>query len=189
MKNFNHVQIDIETLDTLPSAVILSIGAVFFDPMTGELGPEILLKIDQDKQPACRTKSKSTVDWWDNQSITAKEEAFSGEMHLSEALGHLNIFILEEAGEAACPWGNGSVFDITILEDGYRSCGLNGLIPWKFWNIRDCRTIEWAAKGLIDKKQIPKEGNHHKALDDAKHQAAYISVMYQKLVNCSMPAS
>ncbi len=36
----HHLMLDIETLDIKPSAVILVVAAVFFDPQTGQLGAE-----------------------------------------------------------------------------------------------------------------------------------------------------
>lgn len=33
-----HVMLDLETMGNGPRAAIVSIGAVFFDPLTGELG-------------------------------------------------------------------------------------------------------------------------------------------------------
>ena len=36
----NNVMLDLETMGKGPSAAIVTIGAVFFDPMTGELGAE-----------------------------------------------------------------------------------------------------------------------------------------------------
>lgn len=34
----NHVMIDLETMDKIPSASIVSIGAVIFDPRTNKVG-------------------------------------------------------------------------------------------------------------------------------------------------------
>ena len=36
----NHLMIDLETMGNKPNAPIVSIGAVFFEPSTGELGDE-----------------------------------------------------------------------------------------------------------------------------------------------------
>ena len=42
----NDVMVDLETLSTKPNAAIVSIGAVFFDPKTGELGDTYYQVID-----------------------------------------------------------------------------------------------------------------------------------------------
>lgn len=36
----NNLMIDLETMGKKPNAPIVSIGAVFFNPQSGELGPE-----------------------------------------------------------------------------------------------------------------------------------------------------
>ena len=41
-----HLMIDLETLGTDPTAPIVAIGAVFFNPKTGELGAEFIATID-----------------------------------------------------------------------------------------------------------------------------------------------
>ena len=46
-----HGMIDLETLDTLPSCTVLSLGAVKFDPLNdSEPHSELYLKIDIDEQ-------------------------------------------------------------------------------------------------------------------------------------------
>lgn len=63
-----------------------------------------------------------------------------------------------------------AVFDITILENWFRAC--NTPIPWKFWNVRDVRTIvDWFN---IDTRSYEREGVHHNALDDCLHQIKYM---------------
>ena len=42
----NNVMLDLETMGKGLSAAIVTIGAVFFDPMTGELGAEFEAHID-----------------------------------------------------------------------------------------------------------------------------------------------
>ncbi|ELF7753322.1 3'-5' exoribonuclease, partial [Escherichia coli] len=41
-----HLMIDLETMGKNPDAPIISIGAIFFDPQTGEMGPEFSKTID-----------------------------------------------------------------------------------------------------------------------------------------------
>jgi len=56
---------DLETLDTKPTAVILSLGAVKFDPKTQSVPdqlPKLLLKFDIDAQNDLgRTTSEDTI--------------------------------------------------------------------------------------------------------------------------------
>ena len=84
---------------------------------------------------------------------------------------------LENKGCKVFVWGNGSSFDIAILEYWYNKLGL--CIPWNFWNVRDLRTIVEVAG--IDKRSIPFEGEQHNALDDAKHEAKILLACYEAL--------
>jgi len=84
-------------------------------------------------------------------------------------------------GHHAYVWGNGATFDISILEAAYRQRGIP--IPWAFWNIRDVRTIAALAWPHVKKDHTEFVGVPHRALDDAKHQARYVSAMWQHLRN------
>ncbi|EKD7851355.1 3'-5' exoribonuclease, partial [Escherichia coli] len=44
----DHLMIDLETMGKNPDAPIISIGAIFFDPQTGDMGPEFSKTIDLD---------------------------------------------------------------------------------------------------------------------------------------------
>ena len=63
-----HGTIDLETIDTSPSATVLSLGAVKFNPLDdSEPHSELYLKISIDEQDALgRTASDSTIEWWEN---------------------------------------------------------------------------------------------------------------------------
>ena len=70
----NHIMVDIETLDTVQSAVVLSIGAVAFDPHTKELGEKFYVEFTTDlqaQQRLGRTISADTVTWWMQQGAAA----------------------------------------------------------------------------------------------------------------------
>lgn len=51
----NNLMIDLETMGKKPNAPVVSIGAVFFDPQSGEIGPEfytpLALKAQWNKVP------------------------------------------------------------------------------------------------------------------------------------------
>ena len=61
-----HIMIDIETLATTPDAVVMSVGAVKFDP-TSDQPPtsKTLWRPDIDEQTERdRHVSESTLEWW-----------------------------------------------------------------------------------------------------------------------------
>jgi len=79
-------------------------------------------------------------------------------------------------------WGNGANFDNVLLRDAYRRSGLRPF--WNFWNDRDVRTIVELGRqlGFDPKRDMPFIGKHHNAIDDAIHQAKYVSAIWQKLL-------
>lgn len=126
--------IDLETLDILPTAKIVSIGAVIFDPRYNAMGGEFYEELDF-KAQTNRTSSADTIAWWKKQSVEARK-SLKGTADLKATLEALATFLPYKCRV----WGNGPTFDIVILEDAYRS--FNMQIPWDFWNIRDMRTIK-----------------------------------------------
>ncbi|MFI8416920.1 3'-5' exonuclease [Serratia sp. NPDC078593] len=171
----HHLMLDIETLDIKPSAVILVIAAVFFDPKTGELGAEFETAINCQKDQPERTMSLDTVAWWAKQSDEARKLAFGGSDSLKRALTNLSQFIHINSTATVKVWGNGKEFDCTILEHAYQQLAIS--CPWNFWDTQDVRTVITLAElhGFNPKKTRPFEGTPHRALDDAKHQARYVA--------------
>lgn len=78
-------------------------------------------------------------------------------------------------------WGNGASFDCVILRNSYSLTGQP--VPWQWWNDRDVRTIVELGKviGFDPKRDMPFKGTRHNALDDAIHQAKYVSAIWKKL--------
>lgn len=160
------LMIDIETLSTKKNAAILSIGAVYFDRSSGEIGNTFYARISKDSALNYGVSDDSTLKWWEEQSEEARAEAFGGKLHAHDVAESLSEFIEPDTKL----WGNGSVFDITILENWFDSVGID--TPWDFWNIRDVRTIvDWFD---IDVKSFSRDGVHHNALDDCLHQIKYL---------------
>ncbi|EIP70379.1 hypothetical protein ECEC1734_1001, partial [Escherichia coli EC1734] len=62
--------------------------------------------------------------------------------------------------------------------------GRGSPVPWRYYNDRDVRTIVELGKAIdFDARTaIPFEGERHNALDDARYQAKYVSVIWQKLI-------
>lgn len=172
----NNVMCDLETYDTAPSAIILSIGAVRFD--TNNCYQRIYLVCCApnhllDQTAHGRTTSKSTLEWWEKQSSEARAvltdpNAISPE----EALARFRAFL----GFNAKLWGNGSDFDNVLLGSMYHSYGQH--IPWKYSSNRCFRTL----RNLVPNIPVPvREGTYHNALDDAVYQALWAQLALQRL--------
>lgn len=168
-----HGMIDLETLDVIPSATVLTLGAVKFNPLDdSEPHSELYLKIDiNDQDILGRTVSDSTLEWWSTQDPKIMEEAFdqTNAISVEEALSAINKWVVgvDEI------WGHGYGFDITILENMYRSIGKP--IPWQFWQISDSRTI--TKRMPVDPRKAM-QSSLHNALADAYFQAKSVQIMF-----------
>ncbi|EII4824062.1 3'-5' exoribonuclease [Escherichia coli] len=177
----DHLMIDLETMGKNPDAPIISIGAIFFDPQTGYMGPEFSKTIDL--ETAGGVIDRGTIKWWLKQSREAQSAIMTDEIPLDDALLQLREFIDENSGEFFVQvWGNGANFDNTILRRSYERQGIP--CPWRYYNDRDVRTIVELGKAIdFDARTaIPFEGERHNALDDARYQAKYVSAIWQKLI-------
>ncbi|EKO7059920.1 3'-5' exoribonuclease, partial [Escherichia coli] len=161
----DHLMIDLETMGKNPDAPIISIGAIFFDPQTGDMGPEFSKTIDL--ETAGGVIDRDTIKWWLKQSREAQSAIMTDEIPLDDALLQLREFIDENSGEFFVQvWGNGANFDNTILRRSYERQGIP--CPWRYYNDRDVRTIVELGKAIdFDARTaIPFEGERHNALDD-----------------------
>lgn len=193
----NHIMIDCETLGTTPGSAILSIGAVRFDPHAPDdprqgLDPGFLgqpyptastfyARIDRASCAALGlTEDKDTLAWWARQTPEARHEAFDAfpRRHIPEVLGELAEWITFHPHpfvRDTYVWSHGASFDIVLLEAAYRRMGY--VAPWRFWNIRDTRTLY----DLADIRPERDARTHHHALHDAAAQAEAVVRAYVKL--------
>ena len=172
-----HGMIDIETLDTRPSCTVLSIGAVKFNATTdAEPYDELYFKVSVDDQDRLgRTTSDGTIEWWSKQDPKIMEEAFdqTGAITVEQALARITKWSVG----LDTLWGHGYGFDITILEDMYRSIGKP--IPWNFWQVKDSRTLFGMCEQ--DPRKMLGQNDLHNALADAYFQARGVQLAYRLL--------
>ena len=169
------VMLDLETLSTKPNAVILSLGAVKFDPFSERIDVDegLDLRVDVDEQSALgRDIQEETVAWWEKQPPEVQDAAFNpdGRIKLAGFIKTLNKFLVG----ADNIWCQGPAFDIVILEDLYRQLGIP--TPWQFWQISDSRTL---FKTHGDPRDKNRKGAHN-ALMDCVYQAVGVQQVYQK---------
>ncbi|PBR39956.1 exodeoxyribonuclease VIII [Escherichia coli] len=179
-----HLMIDIETMGTNTNAPIVVIGAVFFDPQTGEIGPVFYIVISlTDAMNTGAVPDGGTIEWWLKQSSEARAAILTDQVKLKDALSRFREFINEYSDEKFVQvWGNGATFDNAILRTSYERLDIP--CPWRYYNDRDVRTIVELGKTIdFDARTvIPFEGVRHNALDDARHQAKYVTATIQKLI-------
>ncbi|NBP00019.1 MAG: 3'-5' exoribonuclease [Proteobacteria bacterium] len=168
-----HLMIDMETMAVSPNAVVLSLGAVHFDPYSDDIADELYFKIDLDDQDKLKREiDPNTLDWWSKQDPAIMEEAFSpnDRIPLADAMDRFHKF----AWGCSAFWSHGATFDLVIIENIYRQ--LNKNLPWNYWQLRDTRTLF----DLGFDPCMPKDSKHD-ALQDARRQAVGVQNVFSQL--------
>lgn len=178
------VMLDLETLDTVDTAVVISIGAFAFNrndihkPTHGF--HEIVGGKDHREEQKLfgRTTSNETIAWWKKQSPEAK---VIFKTNTCDDTAHMLAKFATWLAELPClklrVWGNGATFDNTILASLYRTYGMD--VPWNTFNDRCHRTIKehFGSEG----EPVTFIGTKHDALDDATNQAQKLCSIIQGL--------
>lgn len=155
------VMVDLETLGTEPSSIILSIGAITwvdegFDTFYQEISPN---------HQGNRTIDIDTIKWWMNQPIKPPME---GETLLHNALEIFNEW-LKGFGQKIILWANGTDFDISML---HHAMNEHGMAPvWAYNDVRDYRTMRKIFPTITT---FGFTGERHNALDDAMNQLTHL---------------
>jgi hypothetical protein len=170
--------IDIETLGNGPTSVILSIGAVAFDPDSNAIGEgfTVLIEIDSCLR-AGLTVDGSTIQWWMTQSEEARElfnQLDTRAWPLKIALRNLKEW-MEGLSKSPIVWCNHPSFDTAILENAYRRCEIK--TPWQYYNIKDYSTV----KSMLAKTEFDKIRTYPQVPHDAYHDAVAQALSLQKV--------
>lgn len=122
-----------------------------------------------------------TVKWWKEQGDEAKAAFKSpAPVSIDHALGRIVQFF--ETYSGARVWSHGSYADISWLEHYFRA--MNVAVPFKFYDVRDTRTI-YEAAGLDlktyrqDREARGEKTVAHHALDDAIVQSELLIEAFQ----------
>jgi exodeoxyribonuclease VIII len=165
------LMIDLETLGTGTDAVIVSIGACYFDIHTGETGDKFYEALNITNQLAFDRKiDPSTLSWWMGQSEEARKVfTETSDMDIRSQLEMFCEWIRVSGSNSVHVWGNGSSFDISILEHALNQFGIE--IPWKYSNVMDLRTFR---RFVANNEKVTYISGHHNALSDATNQALFV---------------
>jgi len=160
------IMLDIETLATGPDSVVITLGAIRFDPFADDRnsvdGDNILMdtfyrRID----PESYTWPEAVVDdntlaWWAKQSPEVQFEAFTDEDRHDIRDVMTDFYRWCKVYDNM--WANGPAFDIVILEQTCKRLGRG--FPWKYWQVKDARTVYGMAN-----HERPNPRLHHAAWD------------------------
>lgn len=169
-----HYSIDLETLSTAPSGIILSGAIVAFDA-TGTMNrARLAFYPDIDEQVrAGRKLDADTFSWWMRQEDEARAASSDKDIVRYKAADILEMLaaFVERTGEPEGVWGNGSDFDNGIMASYADTFGLK--LPWPWWKHRCIRTV---TAQLDPEKRLrpPFEGTPHDPMDDAAAQARWL---------------
>lgn len=184
------VMLDLETLSTRNWATILVIGAIRFKPDNSTTVPLEKLKpsdtfyrritIDSCKEVGLHVDEK-TEAWWKTQDKSVRDEAFGKErIPLKQALVEFSTWFGDDKTKL---WCQGANFDAPILDEAYRRCNLEP--PWKFWNVRDTRTVYdilgHSHVSSINKHRPEFNENLHNALYDCQRQIIMLKTCFYLL--------
>jgi hypothetical protein len=180
-----HFMVDSETLSTAVNAVVLSVGAVEFDPFTGKIEREFYRELRLDMQRD-RHISGDTVQWWVKQLIENNADNILTNPNSKKISPHNTVFELGEFFKSRTygvtspeeyddiiVWACDPDFDLAILSNLYGE--LNLPVPWKFWNTRSVRTVRMLNK--IAGIEVPPQPVTHNALEDCIRQAKEVSYL------------
>ena len=167
--------IDLETFGMPPDGLIVSIGAVKFDPDTVKIVDRFHLAIDPE---LCRdqhfTIDPGTVKWWLDPKRDAPRQVWLDQPKFDP--GTALAGFLDWYGPATMPtWGNAVTFDIILMKSAFKALHLG--CPWQFWDERCHRTLKTIPPEIVTKRSFQMGIMHagsgvlHTALFDAEVQA------------------
>ena len=171
---FPYCTIDLECLDTLPTAVITSIAVVFFDLKGNREQYAVNIDIESSMSYPELTIGADTLKWWFKQSKDSQNAMLDNPLALHSALTAVAHFIKEHRGNKFTCWTH-ATFDAPILQ--YNCYVADVHIPIHFREHRDIRTLTWLNRNNFVKLAPPPSSIAHNALHDALHQADYISAL------------
>lgn len=179
-----HFMLDLETLDTKPSAHILELALICFCPYTGRVNEALSRHVRFGLIPQKgATASTSTLNWWTTTNLayftTLIDSSQSYEEPLHFVMSELaDLFSsIRESSELRI-WNTG-MFDVDIINDAARRSinTFNSLI--NFWEVRDVRSLRQVTEdfGLLN-EEWP---TSHNAKDDCLRQISYVHSVYGAL--------
>jgi len=175
--------LDLETLSLGDRATVTAIGAVFFDLEQVHYG-ELLLPEVQPQIRLGRTVRWDTIVWWLEQDEEARREVATKDQYrvpVERALDQLSRLYRDH--ETIEVWGNGSNFDVSIMDTLYAD--FHQSPPWTYKQVRDLRTLVSMVPDADTLMPVKDDGASigvkHSAIDDAYRQAVWAQRLMKEL--------
>lgn len=190
----NEMMIDLETKNTIPSAVVLSLGAVVWTTKrerlnlhNWELDYEVIERLYRkpsilEQEADGRSTSTATMKWWALQDKDAFDEAFEREeFRISVEELFRDLTLIAAAHGVTKFWASPNTFDFPIMDDLARMYGLT--VPWSYNNCFDVRTVvneaSYSAKDHVPMKEIA--GKAHMPVTDCEYQIDLLTAARVKI--------
>lgn len=156
--------IDIETMGTRSTSMIVQIGACYFDRKTGEIGDKFKVNVTYQNDNSF-TIDHSTINWWLGRDEKARLSIMGDAVYINEAVEMLAAFLKD----TTFVWSH-ATFDIPILLHAFDVCKTT--FPVHYTKMRDIRTLI-DIKNDNQRSSSARAGTHHDALDDCIFQVQY----------------
>lgn len=179
-----HFMLDLETLDTKPSAHILELALICFCPFTGRVNEALSrhVRFGLIKQTGA-TVSTSTLSWWSNENQPYFMELISNNnadnaFLKDELLEIVELFNNVREHSELRIWNTGT-FDVDIINDAAKRVFYEIKNVINFWEVRDVRSLRQVTEdfGLYN-GEWP---TSHNAKDDCLRQISYVHSVYGAL--------
>jgi len=186
------MMIDLETLDTTPRAIVLSIGAVVWktyahgDILAWAPVSRFMRVLNIQRQVDLgRTLSQSTLLWWQQQDPTARAEAFNPvRQSILPVLIDFDDFIAKfdddgAHGEINAFWASPATFDFPIWEDLTRQFRRSP--PWRYNQVYDVRSVVREASYSASGHKFDSPGIPHTPIYDCEWQIDLLTAARNKM--------
>src|SRR5260221_426000 len=134
--------IDIETLDSSPTAAVIAIGACVFTD--GLISDSVSVIIDAEAAQIYGTTSDAAMGWWAHQDPEVRQRMFAGKIAPRVAAAEFSVYVRAQRVDEV--WANAPTFDLSILRHLYTRLGMR--VPWHYRDERCVRTVYALAKEL-----------------------------------------
>ncbi len=176
----NSLFVDIEALGKTRGCAIVQLGALVFDPATGETAADLQLYIQPEKTDPWHA-DLDTLEWHARQGTFPHPPDIREKLALTAGEA-VDAFLdwLAEAADAGHEiddiWSWGSTYDFPLLEPYWERYATGGEAPWAYWQPSCARTVwKLAFPGV---KHAPRP---HRALDDCQAGVADLCAALAKL--------
>jgi len=167
------VMLDLETFGNGNNAVIVQIGACYFDRTTGEIGSTFSSNVNSNDGIRNGFEvTGSTIEWWLQQSEEARKSIIGNTHPVKDAINDLNEFL----SKAETIWSH-ATFDFVIIMNHLNKLGIKPKFHYR--SARDIRTLVDIAS--VKESKVVREGTHHNALSDCLFQVKYCVECFNKL--------